>query len=97
LTDEEGNIVTEENSEKVKLNKCFVENALVVNGTNDVKMYGLFCKHTAGKQMIWNGEHRTVNFFQCKLPYDVNSDYADDGYVGYYVHDDVKAHTGQGP
>jgi hypothetical protein len=43
--------VIDENGNKVKLNECFVENALVVN-VNDVKMYGLFCKFTGGYQMV---------------------------------------------
>jgi hypothetical protein len=76
------------------VNESFVENALVVNG-NDVKMYGLFCKHTVGHQMVWNGERGSVSFFQCELPYDVDEDFAENGYVGYYVDAKVKAHTGR--
>ena len=84
------------NGNKVrKSNECYVENALEVNG-NDVKMYGLFCEHTLGHQMVWRGERGTVSFFQCELPYDVDTDYADDGYVGYYVDPNVTAHKGLG-
>lgn len=86
--DEEGNVVK-------KVNECYVENALEVNG-DDVKMYGLFCEHTIGHQMVWRGERGTVSFFQCELPYDVNVDFAEEGYVGYYVDPNVKVHKGLG-
>lgn len=87
-TDEKGNKVK-------KVNECFVKNALVVNGDN-VQMFGLFCEHTVEHQMVWNGENGTVNFFQCELPYDVDVDFAEDGFVGYYVDDKVKTHMGRG-
>lgn len=41
----------DENGNKVKLNECFVESALVVN-SNDVKMYDLVCEHSAQHQMV---------------------------------------------
>ena len=62
-----------------KVDECMVNNALVVNGDN-VNMYGLFCEHTVQDQMIWKGEHGSVCFYQCELPYDVNTEY---DYTGY--------------
>mmetsp|Transcript_16333 Transcript_16333/g.19956 ORF Transcript_16333/g.19956 Transcript_16333/m.19956 type:complete len:580 (-) Transcript_16333:284-2023(-) len=79
----------------VKVNECIVKNAIVVNG-NDVKMYGLFCEHTTEHQCVWNGERGTVNFFQCEFPYDVAEDFAEGGFVGYYVNPNVKEHIGRG-
>jgi hypothetical protein len=89
--------IWEENKkgEKVKqIDECIAKNALEVNG-NDVKMYGLFCEHTVGNQMVWKGERGSVSFFQCELPYDVDVDFAKNGHVGYYVDPNVKSHTGR--
>ena len=84
------------NGKKVrKVNECDAKNALVVNG-NDVKIYGLFCEHTTEHQMVWNGERGSVSFFQCELPYDVDKDFEENTYVGYYVNPDVKEHIGRG-
>jgi hypothetical protein len=62
-----------------KVDECMVNNALVINGDN-VNMYGLFCEHTVEDQLIWKGEHGSVCFYQCELPYDVNTKY---DYTGY--------------
>mmetsp|Transcript_50448 Transcript_50448/g.58301 ORF Transcript_50448/g.58301 Transcript_50448/m.58301 type:complete len:658 (-) Transcript_50448:27-2000(-) len=75
----------------VYVNECMVDNAIIVYGDN-VSMYGLFCEHTVKDQMIWKGEHGSVTFFQCELPYDV-MEYP---YAGYYVHEDVDHHSGAG-
>jgi len=85
----------EKDGNKIKINECNAKNAIVVNG-NDVKMYGLFCEHTTEHQCVWNGERGTVNFFQCELPYDVDTDFADNKFVGYYVNPSVKEHVGRG-
>ena len=61
-----------------------------------MKTYGLFCEHTTEHQCVWNGERGTVNFFQCELPYDVDTDFADNKFVGYYVNPSVKEHVGRG-
>lgn len=84
-----------DNGQLVKIGECLVKNAIVVNG-DDVKIYGLFCEHTTEHQCIWNGERGTVFFFQCELPYDVNTDFADNGFVGYYVNPGVRTHKGCG-
>merc|ERR1719491_1784645 len=75
----------------VYVNECMVDNAIIVYGDN-VSIYGLFCEHTVKDQMIWKGEHGSVTFFQCELPYDV-MEYP---YAGYYVHEDVDHHSGAG-
>jgi len=80
---------------KQRIDECYVKNALVVDG-DDVKMYGLFCEHTCEHQMVWKGERGSVSFFQCELPYDVDVDYADDNYCGYFVHKDIKEHVARG-
>lgn len=85
----------DENGEKIKLNECFVRNALEVNG-DDVKMYGLFCEHTTEHQLVWKGERGSVTFFQCELPYDVDVDFADAGFAGYFVDPNVQKHTARG-
>jgi len=77
------------------MNQCKVETALEVRG-NNVKMYGLFCEHTTENQMIWKGNNGTTLFFQCELPYDATSNYADKEYAGYVVHESVENHTAKG-
>ena len=85
-------IVDEEGKE---VNECIVKTCLEVRG-DDVKMYGLFCEHAVEHQMIWKEERGTLNFFQCELPYDVDTDFAKEGFVGNVVHPDVKKDTGRG-
>ena len=77
------------------MNQCKVETALEVRG-NNVKIYGIFCEHTTENQMIWKGNNGTTLFFQCDLPYDATSTYADKEYAGYVVHDSVENHTAKG-
>ena len=84
-----------ENGTKDRVDECYVKNALEVCG-DDVNMYGLFCEHTCEHQMVWKGERGSVSFFQCELPYDVDVDYADDNFCGYFVHEDVKEHVARG-
>lgn len=77
---------------QVRVNECMVNNAIEVSG-NHVNIYGLFAEHTVEDQLIWKGEHGGVCFFQCELPYDVNTDYK---HTGYHVHEDVDVHHGRG-
>lgn len=69
-----------------------VKNAIQVSG-NNVTIYGLFAEHTVEDQVIWNGEDGHVCFFQCELPYDVNTDF---DHTGYHVHQDVTVHLAKG-
>lgn len=80
---------------KIKVNECIVKTALEVRGDH-VTMYGLFCEHTTEHQLIWSGDHGTVTFYQCELPYDVDIEYSHDQFTGYLVHDDVHVHTAKG-
>lgn len=74
-------------------NPC--DNALVVNGES-VTMYGLAAEHTLKDIVLWNGEKGEVYFFQSELPYDVTQDFADQGYSGYRVGDNVTEHKAYG-
>lgn len=76
----------------VRVDECMVNNAIVVGG-NHVSIYGLFAEHCVEDQMIWKGENGSVTFFQCELPYDVNTDFT---HTGYRVHKDVNVHYGRG-
>jgi len=80
---------------QVVKDECKVKNGLVVNGHN-VTMHGLFVEHTEETQTIWNGNDGMVRFYQCELPYDVSLDFADNGFVGYKIHEDVVRHDAQG-
>ena len=88
-------VVDGETTKKVMIEECYVKTALEVNG-DDVKIYGLFCEHTRGHQLVWTGERGSVTFFQCELPYDVDEKFAKDEYVGYYVDSKVTKHSGLG-
>lgn len=60
-----------------------------------VTIYGLAVEHTTKDQTVWSGERGEVYFYQCELPYDVQtSDYED--YVGYRVQPTVCAHRAVG-
>lgn len=83
---------TNDDGEKVKVNECVAKNAIYVSG-DDVKMYGLFCEHTTEHQCVWKGERGVVRFFQCELPYDVDIDFTNDNYTGYYVDEHVEEHS----
>jgi len=82
----------EVDGKQVRVDECMVNNAIVVYG-NHVNIYGLFAEHTVEDQMIWKGEHGSVCFFQCELPYDVNAEFS---HTGYHVHKDVEIHHGRG-
>ena len=75
--------------------KNYVDNGLLVNADN-VKAYGLFSEHALGNLVQWNGNNGEVYFFQSELPYDVKQSYADKGYAGFRVGDDVTKFNGYG-
>lgn len=74
-------------------NPC--KNAFVANGEN-ITAYGLCPEHTLEDLSVWNGNHGSTYFFQCEYPYDVNTDYADKGYVAYRVNNNVTNHLTYG-
>lgn len=51
------------------------QTGLIVNG-DDVTAYGLAVEHFRGNQVIWNGDHGRVYFYQSELPYDVPENFA---------------------
>lgn len=72
-----------------------VANGLVVRGDN-VHMYGLAVEHVLEDGVSWEGENGMTIFFQCELPYDVDQNYGDKGYVGYRVAEGVTEHVAAG-
>lgn len=74
------------------LGECPCETGLEVNG-DDVTIHGLAVEHTTEHNTIWNGERGKVMFYQNELPYDVNSDFGSNGFVGYKVDDNVTTHV----
>ncbi len=77
------------------------DTGLVVNGDH-VTATGLFVEHYQKTEVIWNGEHGSVTFFQNELPYDPPSQAAwrsapgHDGYPALLVGAKVKHFTGTG-
>jgi len=76
------------------------DTGLVVNGDN-VTATGLFVEHFEKYNVIWNGNHGEVVFFQNELPYDppTQADYQHDGVLGYAafkVADHVRTFQGYG-
>jgi hypothetical protein len=76
-------------------------NGLTVNG-DDVTAYGLAVEHYQKDEVVWNGQHGQVIFFQNENPYDPPSQ-ADwmasptqDGYPAFYVPAAVKSFQGYG-
>lgn len=61
-----------------------VKTGLEVNGDN-VVIHGLAVEHTTQDQVVWNGDHGQVYFYQCELPYDVDQDFGTKNYVGFRV------------
>jgi len=76
-----------------KMNPC--DTGIQVNGDN-VTMYGLAVEHTLKNLTEWNGENGNVYFYQSEYPYDVTSDYGDQGYVSYKVNSAVQSHHAWG-
>lgn len=68
-----------------------VDTGIIVTG-NNVTIYGLAVEHTSQQQTVWKGENGTVFFYQCEFPYDVDVDFGTNGYRGYLIDKNVKAH-----
>ena len=70
------------------------DTGVVVNG-DDVTAYGLFVEHYQKYEVIWNGNHGTVVFFQNEMPYDPPSQAAwmeapgVDGWAAFKIADSV--------
>lgn len=45
---------------------------------------------------VWNGNHGLTIFYQSEFPYDVDYNYAKNGYSGYMVGDHVTSHRAYG-
>jgi hypothetical protein len=77
------------------------DTGLVVNGDH-VSATGLFVEHYQKSEVIWNGQHGSVTFFQNELPYDPPSQAAwrsapdHDGYPALLVGPHVTSFTGTG-
>jgi hypothetical protein len=77
------------------------DTGLVVNGDN-VTAYGLFVEHYQKFNVVWNGNHGTVIFFQNELPYDVPSQAAwmeapgVNGYAAFKVAGSASSFNGYG-
>ena len=77
------------------------DTGLIVNGDH-VTATGLFVEHYQKTEVIWNGEHGSVTFFQNELPYDPPSQAAwqsrpgHDGYPALLVGARVKSFSGTG-
>jgi hypothetical protein len=73
------------------------KNGVVING-NYVTMTGCFVEHFQEYNLIWNGDHGRVFFFQNELPYDppTQDDWVTPegtlGWAGYKVNDTVTTH-----
>eukprot|EP00008_Paramoeba_atlantica_P011354 CAMPEP_0201492408 /NCGR_PEP_ID=MMETSP0151_2-20130828/32987_1 /ASSEMBLY_ACC=CAM_ASM_000257 /TAXON_ID=200890 /ORGANISM="Paramoeba atlantica, Strain 621/1 / CCAP 1560/9" /LENGTH=591 /DNA_ID=CAMNT_0047879201 /DNA_START=82 /DNA_END=1857 /DNA_ORIENTATION=- len=74
-------------------NPCQV--GIEVNG-DSVVAYGLAVEHTLEDLVRWNGENGQVFYYQSEYPYDVNTSYADEGYVSYRVNPTVTRHNATG-
>jgi hypothetical protein len=77
------------------------DTGLVVNGDH-VTATGLFVEHYQKTEVIWNGEHGSVTFFQNELPYDPPSQAAwmsapdHEGYPAMLVGAEVESFSGSG-
>ena len=70
--------------------------ALRVKG-DGVYSYGMAAEHTLGNMVEWYGDKGQVFFYQSEYPYDVTQEnYADKGFVSYWVSPDVKQHFAYG-
>lgn len=77
------------------LGECPCKHGLVVTGDR-VKIYHLAVEHTQQDQVRWSGEDGETYYLQCEIPYDVDADYAQQGYVAYRVLDGVQRHQAWG-
>jgi hypothetical protein len=77
------------------------DTGLEVNGDN-VRAYGLAVEHYQKNEVIWNGQHGEVVFFQNEMPYDPPSQAAwmsgphTDGYPAFLVTNNVRSFQGYG-
>lgn len=58
---------------------------------DDVTIFGLAAEHTLRNVTVWEGERGRVYFYQCELPYGVDTA-SYENYVGYFVADKVGKH-----
>mmetsp|Transcript_43478 Transcript_43478/g.118103 ORF Transcript_43478/g.118103 Transcript_43478/m.118103 type:complete len:220 (+) Transcript_43478:2-661(+) len=73
-----------------------VATGIAVEG-DDVSMYGLAVEHTTRDQLVWSGERGHTLFYQCELPYDVDTEsFGHMNYTGYRVMDHVQDHHATG-
>lgn len=61
-----------------------------------VTAYGLMSEHHLTNLVEWYGEHGKTVMYQSEFPYDVDKDYAQGGFVSYYVNASVQHHKGYG-
>lgn len=80
---------------QVLLGEVPCKTGLEVTG-DDVTIHGLAVEHTTQDQVIWKGEPGNVQFYQSELPYDVDSRFGDEGWLGYNITENVKIHTAAG-
>ena len=77
------------------------DNGLIVDG-NNVTIYGVFVEHHQQYQVLWQGEHGRVYFYQSEIPYDPptqsvwKSSPNTDGWASYKVTDNVHDHEAWG-
>jgi hypothetical protein len=77
------------------------DTGVIVNGDN-VTAYGLFVEHYQKYEVIWNGKHGTVIFFQNEMPYDPPSQAAwmeapgVDGYAAFKITHSATNFSGYG-
>lgn len=99
-----GNVITDNNwlwradhdvSGSVGDSRNKVNTSLVINGDNHIG-YSTMCEHALGNLLEWNGDKGRNYFFQSELPYDVDTDYADKGFAGYVVNENVTTHEAWG-
>jgi hypothetical protein len=77
------------------------DNGIIVNG-NNITVYGLFVEHHQQYQVLWNGEHGRVYFYQSEIPYDPptqsvwKSTPDTNGWASYKVSPSVRDHEAWG-
>lgn len=71
------------------------DTGIVVYGDH-VQAYGLMVEHHLKNMAEWYGEHGKVVMYQSEFPYDVDTDYGDNGYHSYFVAENVTNHKAYG-
>lgn len=75
------------------------DTGIIING-RDVTAYALFVEHYQKDEVIWNGDHGTVIFFQNEMPYDPPSQAAwnaapgIEGFAAFKINDSVTRFRG---